>query len=98
VPATEAITQLLHDVLTSRVYDVARETPLDPAQRPSRRFGNTILFKREDLRAGLQLQAPGLQQDRPPDGCRKSRGIIAASAGNHAQAWPTRRARWGCAP
>jgi threonine dehydratase len=39
----------LHSVLTSRVYDVARETPLDPAPRLSRRLGHQVLLKREDL-------------------------------------------------
>jgi threonine dehydratase len=43
---TSTLTQLLHDILKSRVYDEARETPLDFAQRLSRRLGNEILFKR----------------------------------------------------
>ena len=40
---------LLREILTSRVYEVARETPLDPAPRLSRRLANEILLKREDL-------------------------------------------------
>jgi threonine dehydratase len=86
VPATEALTQLLHAVLTSRVYDVARETPLDPAQRLSRRFGNTILFKREDLQPVFSFKLRGAYNKMAHlTAVEKSRGIIAASAGNHAQ-------------
>ncbi len=39
----------LRQILNSRVYDVARETALDDAQRLSARYANSILFKREDL-------------------------------------------------
>jgi threonine dehydratase len=86
VPATEALTQLLHDVLTSRVYDVARETPLDSAQRLSRRLGNTILFKREDLQPVFSFKLRGAYNKIAHlTAAEKSRGIIAASAGNHAQ-------------
>jgi len=86
VPATEALTQLLHDVLTSRVYDVARETPLESAQRLSRRLGNTILFKREDLQPVFSFKLRGAYNKMAHlTAAEKSRGIIAASAGNHAQ-------------
>jgi threonine dehydratase len=47
VLVTAELNQLLHDVLTSRVYDVARETALDPSPRLSERFGNEVLLKRE---------------------------------------------------
>ena len=40
---------MLRLILNSRVYDVAQETPLDPAPRLSRRLGNEMLLKREDL-------------------------------------------------
>ena len=78
---------LLHDVLTSRVYDVARETPLDPAPRLSRRLGHDGPAQARGPAAGLQLQAARrLQPDRAPDGeHERARGVIAASAGNHAQ-------------
>jgi threonine dehydratase len=77
---------LLRDILTSRVYDVARETPLDPAPRLTRRFGNEILLKREDLQPIFSFKIRGaynrmarLSVD------ERARGAIAASAGNHAQ-------------
>ena len=86
MPATEALTQLLHNVLTSRVYDVARETPLEPAQRLSKRFGNTILLKREDLQPVFSFKLRGAYNKMAHlTAAEKSRGIIAASAGNHAQ-------------
>ncbi|MGE0446367.1 MAG: threonine ammonia-lyase, biosynthetic [Vicinamibacterales bacterium] len=80
------LTRLLHDVLTSRVYDVARETPLEPAASLSRRLGNDVLLKREDLQPVFSFKLRGaynkiarLSAD------ERARGIIAASAGNHAQ-------------
>ena len=54
-------------ILRARVYDVARESPLTSARLLSRRLGNQVLLKREDLQSGVLLQAAGrLQQDRPP--------------------------------
>ena len=86
MPVTAALTQLLHDVLTSRVYDVARETRLDTAHRLSRRLGNTVLFKREDMQPVFSFKLRGAYNKiahlTPAE---RSRGIIAASAGNHAQ-------------
>ena len=55
---TSDLNQLLHDVLPSRVYDVARETALEPRPRLSARFGNEVLLKREDLQPS-QLQLRG---------------------------------------
>ena len=86
MPATEALTQLLHNVLTSRVYDVARETPLDAAPRLSERLGNEVLFKREDLQPVFSFKLRGAYNKMAHlTAAEKSRGIIAASAGNHAQ-------------
>ena len=77
---------LLHDVLTSRVYDVARETPLEPAARLSRRLGHAVFLKREDLQPVFSYKIRGahnriahLTAD------ERTRGVVAASAGNHAQ-------------
>jgi threonine dehydratase len=86
VPATEQLTQLLHDVLTSRVYDVARETALDRAPRLSRRLSNEVFFKREDLQPVFSFKLRGAYNKIAHlTSAEKSRGIIAASAGNHAQ-------------
>jgi threonine dehydratase len=86
LPAGPRIDRLLHDILTSRVYDVARETPLDLAARLSARLGNTVLLKREDqqpvfsfkLRGAYNRMAHLTQLER-------ERGVITASAGNHSQ-------------
>jgi threonine dehydratase len=77
---------LLHAVLTSRVYDVARETPLDPAPRLSRRLGHEVLFKREDLQPVFSFKLRGAYNKiahLSPE--ERARGVITASAGNHAQ-------------
>ena len=50
---------MLRLILTSRVYDVARETPLDPAPRLSRRLGNDVLLKREDLQPVFSFKMRG---------------------------------------
>ena len=83
---TAELTQLLHDVLKSRVYDVARETALDPAPRLSARLGNEVLLKREDLQPVFSFKIRGAYNKVAHLTEReRSRGIIAASAGNHAQ-------------
>jgi len=81
-----SLTQLRHDILKSRVYDVARETPLDVAPRLSQRLANQVLFKREDLQPVFSFKLRGaynkiahLTED------ERTRGIITASAGNHSQ-------------
>jgi len=77
---------LLREILTSRVYEVARETPLDLAPRLSRRLGNDVLLKREDLQPVFSFKIRGaynrIARLSPED---RARGVIAASAGNHAQ-------------
>jgi threonine dehydratase len=81
-----SLTQLLHDVLTSRVYDVARETPLDPAPRLSRRLGNEVLLKREDMQPVFSFKLRGAYNKIAHlTDAERARGIITASAGNHAQ-------------
>ena len=78
--------ELLHAVLRSRVYDAARETPLDPAPRLSRRTGNEVLLKREDLQPVFSFKLRGAYNKIAHLTEReRARGIIAASAGNHAQ-------------
>ena len=85
-PATLSLTQLLHAILTSRVYDVARETPLDRAPILSRRLGNDVLLKREDLQPVFSFKLRGAYNKiaHLTDEERR-RGIITASAGNHSQ-------------
>jgi len=73
-------------ILNSRVYDVASETPLDFAKSLSRRLGNDIWLKREDLQPVFSFKLRGAYNkiaNLDEESC--SKGIIAASAGNHAQ-------------
>src|SRR5215212_2399171 len=77
---------LLREILTSRVYEVARETPLDAAPRLSRRLDNEVLLKREDLQPIFSYKLRGAYNKiahLTPE--ERKRGVIAASAGNHAQ-------------
>jgi threonine dehydratase len=68
------------------VYDVARKTPLEPAARLSRRLGNAVLLKREDLQPVFSFKIRGAQNRIAHlSAGERARGVIAASAGNHAQ-------------
>jgi len=73
-------------ILKAKVYDVAVETSLDAAPRLSRRFNNRIFFKREDLQPVFSFKIRGaynkIAQLSP---ISAQRGVICASAGNHAQ-------------
>ncbi len=78
--------QYVKKILTSRVYDVAVETPLQSAGQLSKRLGNQILLKREDLQPVFSFKIRGaynklaqLTQE------ELARGVVTASAGNHAQ-------------
>ncbi|VFM95023.1 MAG: L-threonine ammonia-lyase [Candidatus Kentron sp. G] len=76
----------LKKILKSHVYDVARETPLDEAPLLSRRLDNTVLLKREDLQPVFSFKLRGAYNKIAGLGPReRARGVIAASAGNHAQ-------------
>jgi threonine dehydratase len=77
---------MLRLILTSRVYDVAQETPLEPAHHLSRRLGNEILLKREDLQPVFSYKLRGAyNRIAHMTDTERARGVIAASAGNHAQ-------------
>ncbi len=73
-------------ILKARVYDVARETPLDEAPLLSRRLGNRVLIKREDLQPIFSFKVRGAYNKMAALGPEaRARGVIASSAGNHAQ-------------
>ncbi|HYS08419.1 MAG TPA: threonine ammonia-lyase, biosynthetic [Myxococcales bacterium] len=76
----------LERILTARVYDVAVETPIDLAPGMSERLGNRVLLKREDMQPVFSFKLRGAYNKMA--GLAKKdlkRGVIAASAGNHAQ-------------
>jgi threonine dehydratase len=76
----------LQRILTSRVYDVAVETPLQPAPRLSARLANEVSFKREDLQPIFSFKLRGAYNRMAHLSAEeRARGVITASAGNHAQ-------------
>ena len=73
-------------ILSSRVYDLAQETPLSPAPIMSKRLGVSVSLKREDLQPvfsfklrGSYNKIAGLTE------AQRAAGVVTASAGNHAQ-------------
>jgi len=76
----------LTKILKARVYDVARETPLDPMPLLSARIDNKVLLKREDLQPVFSFKLRGAYNRMSMLNTKqKAAGVIAASAGNHAQ-------------
>ncbi|KAG1655823.1 hypothetical protein FOA52_008386 [Chlamydomonas sp. UWO 241] len=87
----------LRAVLTARVYDVAIQTPLEVAKKMSGASGNTIMLKREDLQPVFSFKLRGAYNKMAS--LPKSdleRGVITASAGNHAQGVALAAGRLGC--
>lgn len=79
-------TSYIKRILDARIYDLAVETPLDHAPLMSARTGNNVLIKREDLQPVFSFKVRGaynrlLQLTTE----QREKGVIAASAGNHAQ-------------
>jgi len=73
-------------ILDARVYDVACETPIDEARLLSKRFDNRILLKREDLQPVFSFKLRGAYNKMQKlSKAELKKGVITASAGNHAQ-------------
>ncbi len=87
----------LKRILNARVYDVAIESPLEAAPNLSARTGNTFLLKREDMQPVFSFKLRGaynkMAQLTPE---QLKRGVIAASAGNHAQGVALSAHKLGC--
>ncbi|MDD5126445.1 pyridoxal-phosphate dependent enzyme, partial [Methylovulum sp.] len=76
----------IEKILRAKVYDVAIETPLDFARSLSERLQNTVYLKREDLQSVFSFKLRGAYNKMSLlDAGEKQHGVIAASAGNHAQ-------------
>ena len=76
----------LKKILTARVYDVAVESPLERAENLSRRLGNTVLLKREDQQPVFSFKLRGAYNKMAHlSAAQLKKGVICASAGNHAQ-------------
>jgi threonine dehydratase len=87
----------LKRILNARVYDVAVETPLEAAPNLSARIGNRVLLKREDMQPVFSFKLRGaynkMAQLTPE---QLKRGVITASAGNHAQGVALSAEKLGC--
>ncbi len=87
----------LKKILTARVYDVAEETPLELAPTLSQRFENRIYFKREDMQGVFSFKIRGAYNKMANlSPAQLKRGVICASAGNHAQGVALSAQRLGC--
>ena len=76
----------LEKILTAKVYDVAIESPLEAAPAISRRLGNEVLLKREDKQPVFSFKLRGAYNKMASlTPAELARGVICASAGNHAQ-------------
>jgi threonine dehydratase len=87
----------LKKILTSRVYDVAIETPLELAPSLSGRLNNQIFFKREDMQSVFSFKLRGAYNKMAHlTPAQLKHGVICASAGNHAQGVALSAHRLGC--
>ncbi|MDR4517646.1 MAG: threonine ammonia-lyase, biosynthetic [Nitrosomonas sp.] len=87
----------LERILTAQVYDVAVETPLEKISNLSARIHNRVLLKREDLQQVFSFKLRGAYNKMlklSPD--VRNRGVVAASAGNHAQGVALAAKKLGC--
>ncbi|WP_144956405.1 threonine ammonia-lyase, biosynthetic [Pseudomonas oryzihabitans] len=85
-PATDLLQRYARKILEAPVYDVAIETPLQPARALSERLGCQVLLKREDLQPVFSFKIRGAYTKLASlSASEKARGVITASAGNHAQ-------------
>ncbi|KAF1024117.1 MAG: L-threonine dehydratase biosynthetic IlvA [Paracidovorax wautersii] len=76
----------LKKILTARVYDVAHESPLEMASQLSQRLGNQVLLKREDQQPVFSFKLRGAYNKMAHlTPAQLKKGVICASAGNHAQ-------------
>ncbi len=76
----------IEKILKARVYDVAEQTPLEPMPNLSKRIGNRVLLKREDMQPVFSFKLRGAYNKMVHlDAPARERGVICASAGNHAQ-------------
>ena len=97
IPVDMLEQEYLRRILKAHVYDVAKETPLHQAKLLSARTENKILLKREDLQSVFSFKLRGAYNkmaNLTPE--ERARGVIAASAGNHAQGVALAASKLGC--
>ena len=89
--------EYLKRILNARVYEITDETPLDPAPALSARISNQVWLKREDTQPVFSFKLRGAYNKMAllsPE--ERARGVIAASAGNHAQGVALSARKLGC--
>lgn len=87
----------LKKILNAKVYDVAIETPLELAPNLSARINNRVLLKREDMQPVFSFKLRGAYNKMAQLSAEQlKRGVIAASAGNHAQGVALSANKLGC--
>jgi threonine dehydratase len=92
-----SLSDYLKKILTARVYDVAIETALEPASALSARLGHSVLLKREDTQPVFSFKLRGAYNKMAHlSRAQLRRGVICASAGNHAQGVALGARRLGC--
>ncbi|PXW97114.1 L-threonine ammonia-lyase [Sphaerotilus hippei] len=96
-PREAILSRYLPRILTAKVYDVARETELETARNLSARLGNQVLLKREDNQPVFSFKLRGAYNKMAHLSAEElARGVICASAGNHAQGVALGAQRLGC--
>jgi threonine dehydratase len=94
---TPTTLDLFHRILTAPVYDVAVESPLEAAPLLSSSLGHRVWLKREDLQPVFSFKLRGAYARMANlDAGQLARGVVAASAGNHAQGVALAATRLGC--
>jgi threonine dehydratase len=89
--------EYLQMILTAKVYDVAVESALEAARTLSRRLGNQVLLKREDQQPVFSFKLRGAYNKMAHLSAEQlGRGVICASAGNHAQGVALSARKLGC--
>ena len=91
------LSKYLTKILNSKVYDIVKETPLDEAVSLSRKFGAKFLLKREDLQSVHSFKIRGAYNKMSQLSAESlAKGVLAASAGNHAQGVALSAKTLGC--
>ena len=87
----------LQRILRARVYEVAKQTALEPARKLSKRLDNKVLLKREDQQPVFSFKLRGAYNKMAQLSAEQlARGVICASAGNHAQGVALAARKLGC--
>ncbi len=95
--ASLGLLDYLQRILTARVYDVAIETPLELAKKLTRRLENPVWLKREDVQPVFSFKVRGAYNKMARLSVEElGRGVVCASAGNHAQGVALSAERLGC--